>query len=59
MRSPVGLVMVGLDISMPGGSLEDSYGFPAHYGDLIEAVDNGSLPASRMDDSECDILHHH
>lgn len=50
-RSTVGAVMAGLDISMPGGSLEDSYGFPAFYGDLlIEAVDNGTVPASRMDD---------
>lgn len=50
-RSTVGAVMAGLDISMPGGSLEDSYGFPAYYGDLlIEAVDNGTIPASRIDD---------
>ena len=50
-RSTVGAVMAGLDISMPGGSLEDSYGFPAFYGDLlIEAVENGTIPASRIDD---------
>ncbi|KAG9191313.1 hypothetical protein G6011_09401 [Alternaria panax] len=50
-RSTVGAVMAGLDISMPGGSLEDSYGFPAFYGDLlVEAVDNGTIPASRIDD---------
>ncbi|KZM26468.1 uncharacterized protein EKO05_0005367 [Ascochyta rabiei] len=50
-RSTVGAVMAGLDISMPGGSLESSYGFPAYYGDLlIEAVDNGTIPASRVDD---------
>lgn len=51
-RSTVGSVMAGLDISMPGGSLEDSYGFPAYYGDpLVEAVDNGTIPASRIDDT--------
>ncbi|KAI4931901.1 uncharacterized protein J4E92_003799 [Alternaria infectoria] len=50
-RSTVGAVMAGLDISMPGGSLEDSYGFPAYYGDLlVEAVENGTIPASRIDD---------
>ncbi|KAF3041394.1 hypothetical protein E8E12_009532 [Didymella heteroderae] len=50
-RSTVSAVMAGLDISMPGGSLENSYGFPAYYGDLlIEAVDNGTMPASRVDD---------
>lgn len=50
-RSTVGAVMAGLDISMPGGSLESSYGFPAFYGDLlIEAVENGTIPASRVDD---------
>jgi beta-glucosidase len=50
-RSTVGAVMAGLDISMPGGSLENSYGFPAYYGDLlIEAVGNGTIPASRIDD---------
>ena len=50
-RSTVGAVMAGLDISMPGGSLEESYGFPAYYGDLlIEAVDNGTIPMSRVDD---------
>lgn len=50
-RSTVGAVMAGLDISMPGGSLEESYGFPAYYGDvLIEAVENGTIPMSRIDD---------
>ncbi|KAH7374129.1 glycoside hydrolase family 3 domain-containing protein [Cadophora sp. MPI-SDFR-AT-0126] len=50
-RSTVGAVMGGLDISMPGGSFEDSYGFPAYYGDLlIEAVNNGTIPFSRIDD---------
>ncbi|KAI4674502.1 uncharacterized protein J4E88_008238 [Alternaria novae-zelandiae] len=50
-RSTVSAVMDGLDISMPGGSLEDSYGFPAYYGDLlVEAVENGTIPASRIDD---------
>ncbi|KAI4914746.1 hypothetical protein J4E90_004778 [Alternaria incomplexa] len=50
-RSTVSAVMAGLDISMPGGSLESSYGFPAYYGDLlVEAVENGTIPASRIDD---------
>jgi beta-glucosidase len=50
-RSTVGAAMAGLDISMPGGSLETSYGFPAYYGDLlVEAVNNGTIPASRIDD---------
>ncbi|KAL3427319.1 glycoside hydrolase family 3 domain protein [Phlyctema vagabunda] len=51
VRSTVAAVNGGLDISMPGGSLEESYGFPAYYGDLlVEAVANGSVPASRIDD---------
>ncbi|KAH7310290.1 glycoside hydrolase family 3 domain-containing protein [Rhexocercosporidium sp. MPI-PUGE-AT-0058] len=50
-RSTVGAVMGGLDISMPGGSFADSYGFPAYYGDLlVEAVENGAIPFSRIDD---------
>lgn len=50
-RSTVAAVMAGLDISMPGGSLESSYGFPAFYGGLlVEAVENGTIPASRVDD---------
>ncbi|KAF7522220.1 hypothetical protein G7054_g12210 [Neopestalotiopsis clavispora] len=50
-RSTVGAVMAGLDISMPGGDLTDAYGFPAYYGDLlVEAVNNGSVPYSRLDD---------
>lgn len=50
-RSTVGAVMAGLDISMPGGDLSDSYGFPAYYGDLlVEAVGNGTIPHSRLDD---------
>ncbi|PSN62724.1 glycoside hydrolase family 3 domain-containing protein [Corynespora cassiicola Philippines] len=50
-RSTVAAVMAGLDISMPGGSLMESYGFPEYYGDLlIEAVENGSIPFSRIDD---------
>ncbi|USW58102.1 Putative glycoside hydrolase, family 3, glycoside hydrolase superfamily [Septoria linicola] len=49
-RSTVSAVMSGLDISMPGGSLEDSYGFPAYYGDLlVEAITNGSVSMSRID----------
>ncbi|KAJ0335124.1 hypothetical protein COL922a_009701 [Colletotrichum nupharicola] len=43
--------MAGLDISMPGGDLTDSYGFPAYYGDLlVQAVNNGSVPRERVDD---------
>lgn len=50
-RSTVQAVMAGLDISMPGGDLTDSYGFPAYYGDLlVEAVNNGSIPHDRLDD---------
>ncbi|OHF01957.1 hypothetical protein CORC01_02835 [Colletotrichum orchidophilum] len=50
-RSTVGAVMAGLDISMPGGDLTDSYGFPAYYGDLlVEAINNGSIPHARLDD---------
>ncbi|KAF5523639.1 Beta-glucosidase [Colletotrichum aenigma] len=50
-RSTVPAVMAGLDISMPGGDLTDSYGFPAYYGDLlVQAVNNGSVPRERIDD---------
>ncbi|KAH6667600.1 glycoside hydrolase family 3 domain-containing protein [Halenospora varia] len=50
-RSTVAAANAGLDSSMPGGSLEPSYGFPAFYGDLLaEAVDNGSVPWSRVED---------
>jgi beta-glucosidase len=50
-RSTVAAANGGLDISMPGGSLDSSYGFPAYYGDLlIEAVENGSVPFSRVED---------
>ncbi|KAH8647956.1 glycoside hydrolase family 3 domain-containing protein [Xylariales sp. PMI_506] len=50
-RSTVGAAMAGLDISMPGGDLTSSYGFPAYYGELlVEAVANGSVPHSRLDD---------
>ncbi|KAF9880083.1 glycoside hydrolase family 3 domain protein [Colletotrichum karsti] len=50
-RSTVPAVMAGLDISMPGGDLTNSYGFPAYYGDLlVEAVNNGSIPKDRLDD---------
>ncbi|EOO04191.1 putative glycoside hydrolase family 3 domain protein [Phaeoacremonium minimum UCRPA7] len=50
-RSTVAAANNGLDISMPGGSFESSYGFPAYYGELLaEAVANGSVPASRIDD---------
>ncbi|KAK1495323.1 putative beta-glycosidase [Colletotrichum cuscutae] len=50
-RSTVASVMAGLDISMPGGDLTDSYGFPAYYGELlVEAINNGSIPHARLDD---------
>lgn len=50
-RSTVAAANNGLDISMPGGSFESSYGFPAYYAELLEeAVANGSVPASRIDD---------
>lgn len=50
-RSTVAAVNGGLDISMPGGALDTSYGFPAYYGDLlVEAVDNGSVTWSRVED---------
>ncbi|EXF78508.1 hypothetical protein CFIO01_09723 [Colletotrichum fioriniae PJ7] len=50
-RSTVAAVMAGLDISMPGGDLTDSYGFPAYYGELlVEAINNGSIPHARLDD---------
>ncbi|TDZ38822.1 Beta-glucosidase [Colletotrichum spinosum] len=50
-RSTIAAVMAGLDISMPGGDLTNSYGFPAYYGDLlVEAVNNGSVPHERLDD---------
>lgn len=36
---------------MPGGSLVADYGLPAFYGDLlVEAVNNGSVPFSRVED---------
>ncbi|PQE23746.1 putative periplasmic beta-glucosidase precursor protein [Rutstroemia sp. NJR-2017a BBW] len=51
VRSTVATANAGLDISMPGGTLVPSYGFPAYYGDLlVEAVDNGSVPFSRVED---------
>lgn len=50
-RSTVNAVMAGLDISMPGGDLTESYGFPDYYGEpLVEAVQNGSVPSARIDD---------
>lgn len=50
-RSTVAAANGGLDISMPGGSLDSSYGFPAFYGDLlVEAVNNGSVPWTRIED---------
>lgn len=51
VRSTVAAALAGLDLSMPGGSLIPSYGFPAYYGDLlVEAVDNGSVPFERVED---------
>lgn len=51
VRSTVAAALAGLDISMPGGSLVPSYGFPAYYGNLlVEAVDNGSVPFERVED---------
>ncbi|KAF2765743.1 glycoside hydrolase family 3 domain-containing protein [Teratosphaeria nubilosa] len=50
-RSTVPAVMAGLDISMPGGSLEAEYGFPAYYEELlVDAVRDGRVPAERLDD---------
>lgn len=50
-RGTVADVMAGLDISMPGLDLTAEYGFPDYYGDLlVEAVNNGSVPYSRLDD---------
>ncbi|GKT52415.1 beta-glucosidase [Colletotrichum spaethianum] len=50
-RSTVKAAMAGLDISMPGGDLTNSYGFPAYYGDLLaEAINNGSISRARLDD---------
>lgn len=50
-RATVLDAMAGLDLSMPGGDLTDAYGFPAYYGTLlVDAVNNGSVPYSRLDD---------
>lgn len=49
-RSTVAAVNGGLDISMPGGSLDSSYEFPAFYGNLfVEAVSNRSVEWSRIE----------
>lgn len=38
-------------IRMPGGSLLDSYGSPAFYGEqLVESIKNGYVPFSHIDD---------
>ncbi|KAG4026647.1 hypothetical protein MFRU_038g00510 [Monilinia fructicola] len=51
VRSTVASAMAGLDISMPGGTFIQSFGLPDYYGDLlVEAVDNGSVPFSRVED---------
>ncbi|KAF4337518.1 glycoside hydrolase family 3 domain protein [Fusarium beomiforme] len=50
-RSTVASANNGMDISMPGGSLVDSFGFPAYYGGMLkEAVSNGSVEFSRVRD---------
>lgn len=50
-RTTVAAALAGLDNSQPGGSLMDLYGFPAFFGEmLVEAVDNGSVQFSRVED---------
>ncbi|KAK2022436.1 glycoside hydrolase family 3 domain-containing protein [Colletotrichum zoysiae] len=50
-RSTVASANNGMDISMPGGSLVESFGFPAYYGDMLkDAVNNGSVEFSRVRD---------
>ncbi|KAK1566143.1 LOW QUALITY PROTEIN: glycoside hydrolase superfamily [Colletotrichum navitas] len=50
-RSTVASANNGMDISMPGGSLVDSFGLPAYYGDMLkDAVNNGSVEFSRVKD---------
>lgn len=50
-RITVAAALAGLDNSQPGGSLMDLYGFPDFFGQmLVEAVQNGSVPFSRVED---------
>ncbi|KAK2044729.1 glycoside hydrolase family 3 domain-containing protein [Colletotrichum somersetense] len=50
-RSTVASANNGMDISMPGGSLVESFGFPAYYGEMLkDAVNNGSVKFSRVRD---------
>jgi beta-glucosidase len=50
-RSTVASIMAGLDINMPGGDLEDSYGFPDFFGEpFAAALANDTIPHSRLDD---------
>ncbi|KAJ5261194.1 hypothetical protein N7478_011789 [Penicillium angulare] len=50
-RTTVAAALAGLDNSQPGGSLMDLYGFPELYGSVLqEAVNNGSVPTSRVED---------
>ncbi|KAK2008142.1 glycoside hydrolase family 3 domain-containing protein [Colletotrichum eremochloae] len=50
-RSTVASANNGMDISMPGGSLVESFGLPAYYGDMLkDAVNNGSVKFSRVRD---------
>jgi beta-glucosidase len=50
-RTTVSAALAGLDNSQPGGSWVDYYGLPDFFGDLlVKAVDNGSVPFSRVED---------
>lgn len=50
-RTTVSAALAGLDNSQPGGSWVDYYGLPDFFGELlVEAVDNGSVPFSRIED---------
>lgn len=50
-RSTVAAALAGLHSSQPGGSWVDYYGFPDFFGELLkEAITNGSVPVSRIDD---------
>jgi len=50
-RSTVPSIMAGLDINMPEADLSTTFGFPDFFGEpFVEALDNGSIPQSRLDD---------
>ncbi|KAK2051217.1 glycoside hydrolase family 3 domain-containing protein, partial [Colletotrichum caudatum] len=50
-RSTVASANNGMDISMPGGSLVESFGFPAYYSNMLkDAVNTGSVEFSRVRD---------